>query len=90
MITVSVITKTCNACPSQWEGVTDDGREVYVRYRFGFLYIKVGDERVFERLLDEDRWEGMLDYDELKVATVGIFDWPMDEMGSGDEGVMTT
>ena len=33
------------AVPSQWEGETDDGREVYVRYRHGRLWVdvKMGD-----------------------------------------------
>lgn len=33
------VTKTCEACPAQWEGVTDDGRSVYVRYRHGYLLV---------------------------------------------------
>ena len=43
---VTQLAKTCGACPAQWEGVTDDGQEVYIRYRWGFLYALVGDETV--------------------------------------------
>jgi hypothetical protein len=35
--------QTCGACPSQWEGITDKGRPVYVRYRYGVLSVEVGD-----------------------------------------------
>ncbi|MCA1480782.1 hypothetical protein, partial [Bradyrhizobium sp. NBAIM08] len=34
--------QTCGACPSQWEGVTDDGRVVYIRYRWGALTAGAG------------------------------------------------
>ena len=33
---------TCHACPSQWEFVTDGERPVYVRYRWGWLSVRVG------------------------------------------------
>jgi len=33
------ITETCSACPSQWEVKLDDGRMLYVRYRFGRLTV---------------------------------------------------
>lgn len=39
---VTELTRTCVACPSQWEGRLDDGRWVYVRYRFGMLRVGVG------------------------------------------------
>jgi len=33
---------TCPACPSQWEGATDDGDYVYIRYRNGHLSVGIG------------------------------------------------
>lgn len=33
--------KTCEACPAQWEGQLEDGRMIYIRYRFGWLSIRV-------------------------------------------------
>lgn len=41
MIIKDVI-KTCDACPSQWEAKTEDGRPVYIRYRCGHLTVRVG------------------------------------------------
>lgn len=33
---------TCSACPSQWEFYTFENRPVYVRYRWGYLSICLG------------------------------------------------
>lgn len=35
--TITNLRMTCDACPSQWEAITEDGRKVYIRYRFGHL-----------------------------------------------------
>lgn len=34
--------RTCCACPSQWEGRTENNKPVYVRYRWGYLSVRVG------------------------------------------------
>lgn len=36
------MTQTCWGCPSQWDAMTDDGRQVYIRYRWGCLSVRVG------------------------------------------------
>lgn len=36
------LVQTCKFCPSQWEFVTDDNRPVYVRYRWGYLSVRIG------------------------------------------------
>jgi hypothetical protein len=36
------ITKTCQAAPTQWEGILSDGRVFYVRYRHGRLSLGIG------------------------------------------------
>lgn len=33
--------KTCSACPAQWEGKLEDGRMIYIRYRWGHLRLDV-------------------------------------------------
>jgi hypothetical protein len=38
------LTKTCTACPSQWEGILEDGRAVYARYHHGELSVGIGDD----------------------------------------------
>ena len=41
MMRIVKLYQTCPACPSQWEGETDDGRSVYIRYRYGRLTMSV-------------------------------------------------
>jgi hypothetical protein len=41
---LSELKVTCAAMPAQWEGMTIDGKAVYVRYRFGSLCVGVGDD----------------------------------------------
>lgn len=71
--------QTCLACPSQWEGKTNDNREIYIRYRWGRLSIDLGQEGVehlkhsdlrgmnvlFEEKIG-DEFDGVLEYEELK------------------------
>jgi hypothetical protein len=81
---VSKLIQTCNGSPSQWEGLTDDGQFIYVRYRWGCLSIGSGktmDEAVenvnnlFEKSLGH-KGDGSLEYAELREATMGVVDWP--------------
>ena len=37
------LTKTCFACPSQWEAKLEDGRWAYLRFRFGNFTMSVGE-----------------------------------------------
>lgn len=39
---VRELEQTCSACPSQWEFRTFENRPVYVRYRWGYLSIRIG------------------------------------------------
>lgn len=55
--------QTCGACPSQWDGITNDGRGVYVRYRWGFLSVRVaktvdGDAVAGDQLYGEQLGDG--------------------------------
>ena len=38
---VSELTMTCGECPTQWEGQLEDGRAIYIRYRWGELGVAV-------------------------------------------------
>ena len=87
MITVAKVMKTCDACPSQWEGTTDAGKVVYVRYRWGYLSISIGDtmtqairregpeNSVFEKEIGNGL-DGFITYDELMEHTRGVISWP--------------
>lgn len=79
---------TCGACPSQWEACTEDRRPVYVRYRWGYLSIRIGPqnadgfdeavdgEEIFGKVIDESGWGGCLSFEELKTETAGVIEWP--------------
>ena len=43
MIQIDKLKMTCSACPSQWEGTLSDGREIYIRFRWGCLSAGIGD-----------------------------------------------
>lgn len=66
--------RTCSACPSQWDAKTADGREVYIRYRWGYLSVRVAGEgrdavsgkEVLGRQVG-DAMDGMMDDNELKA-----------------------
>jgi hypothetical protein len=77
MIKINKIKNTCSACLSQWEGTTDDNRNVYARYRWGHLsvcFIPSGEE-IFD--LDYGAiLDGVMDYFTLKKLTLGIIEFP--------------
>ena len=63
MVRITSLMQTCEMCPSQWEGRTDDDREVYIRYRHGHGYVSVGapgDHTRFAALNGQvvARWDG--------------------------------
>jgi hypothetical protein len=87
MIGVKEIEQTCEACPSQWEGYTDDGRSIYIRYRWGFLSVRIGspsDKSEFagvrgKEILNKqlgDSYHGFLSYEDLAKATSEIIQFP--------------
>ncbi len=42
---VKELTQTSDFCPSQWEGFTDCGKHVYIRYRCGWLSAGISVDR---------------------------------------------
>lgn len=83
MIEVIEVLQTCDFCPAQWEGKTDDGRFIYARYRWERLTIRIGaspqeaigGELVYEALLEDDL-DGPGGYAKLKAATAEVISWP--------------
>lgn len=82
MIKIIEAYRTCIACPSQWECLTDDNRPVYIRYRWGFLSVQVGEidasfASIFQSYMDNtayvekaygDSLEGHMTFEQLKEA----------------------
>ena len=59
---------TCGACPSQWEGRTEDGEYVFIRYRYGWLRVDVGNQTIFETE-HGDSLSGVMGTDEMLRIT---------------------
>ena len=83
MIRVTELRQTCEMCPSQWEGRTDDGRYVYIRYRHGSLTVDTGQtmddairgaEPVFEH--DTEDGNGYMSEVTLRDLTRGVVEFP--------------
>lgn len=84
------LVKTCFAVPAQWEGETEDGREVYVRYRYGQLKAYVGDpdlkdpywemgEKIINRQIGDDL-DGLMDTPEMLRRTGLEYDGDISDM----------
>lgn len=87
-IKVVSLTQTCEACPSQWDGLTDDNRQVYVRYRFGSLTVQVGEPddadefagcrgRVVAEWSSDDEWDGSMSEGVMRELTAHRIDWAL-------------
>lgn len=76
--------QSCQCHPSQWEGWTSIGSIIFVRSRYGRLWIGLGpdDRRTAPTTLFVARFPGdggdpgYLRYETLKRPTEGIVDWP--------------
>jgi len=81
------LTNTCNACPAQWEGWLNDGRAIYIRYRWGYLSVRVSEEatkdiadavsgnEIYGRRIGHGL-DGFMDYDILKEKTGDVLIFP--------------
>lgn len=87
MIVVKEIEQTCFACPSQWEGFTDDDQCIYIRFRWGSLSVRIGSQgdksefagvhgkEILRKQLG-DSYLGFLEYEELVKATSELIQLP--------------
>ena len=82
---------TTGACPTQWDGRTDDDRPVYIRYRGGRFQAYVGnpgedDMKVFDhrpilvRQLTNDL-DGVMGFKTMVELTKDIFEFEIDGDG---------
>ena len=74
MIKVAHIRRTCPACPAQWEGATDDGLYVYVRYRWGWLKAEVGGVIEFHQRTGA-AMDGFMEDDEMHEHLKDVLDF---------------
>ena len=75
---------TCGACPTQWDAVTEEGENVYIRYRWGKLtahFVENGfplkgsysGEIYSERVGDE--FHGVMDTEQMEEHLSGVLDF---------------
>lgn len=91
MVVVKEIIKTCSACPSQWEGITDDNRMIYIRYRWGGLSVRLGEKdnmdissavrgkEIFCGTFG-DGFDGVMEYSVLKEICKDILNLPEEKV----------
>lgn len=53
-IRVKDVVDLATICPTQFEAKTEDGREVYIRYRWGNLTVEINECRIFDRRVGDD------------------------------------
>lgn len=84
---VTELRRTCFACPSQWEGATEDGEHVYIRYRWGFLSATIGKDDVYGDRHGDSLDGNMSDADMMKALSgvMGFSNWLLSQ--SDDEGI---
>lgn len=98
MITVVKIIGTCPSNPSQWEGRTSDGYNIYIRYRWGHLIVSKSEEidgdavigkEIFAARLG-DPFDGKLSYRNLREVTQLVLDLPKIPYLGGPKGDFET
>jgi len=93
---VTSLKKTCIACPSQWEGTLDDGRVLYVRFRWGELTAGLGERledavknsRSEDTLLLEhvgDGLDGFMKSEEMRGHLHGLLEFPEELVVEDDD-----
>lgn len=86
MIRLVQVEQTCGACPSQWEGTDTEHRPVYIRYRHGYLSVRIGPvdgdigsavdgEEILGTALG-DALDGVLSEEELREVTKAVLEFP--------------
>jgi hypothetical protein len=73
------LTRTCIACPSQWDAETWDGEQVYARYRYGYLSVRMGGpggEEIFGKEVGDGLDGTMSDEDMLAHTGMAVYDEP--------------
>lgn len=84
------LVQTCVACPSQWDGWTDDGRRIYIRYRWGYGSVSIaapGDGDEYAAVNGEciAEWEGAESLDgyiseaEMMAAVADKIEWAIEQ-----------
>jgi len=74
MYKIKDIRQTCMACPSQWSGTTTDNEEIYIRFRWGILSVRIEDKVIFEEQISKDSLDGVISLDKVLKHTKNILE----------------
>ncbi len=90
-----VLVRTTKDCPAQWEGRTDDGRGIYIRYRYGWLQVYVASKPGASVFADDahlllekqvgDSMDGSMTYPVLRSNVAGVLRLPTENGGFRDD-----
>ncbi len=58
---------TCGACPSQWEGTTECGKELYMRCRHGYFYMTIDGVKTVECDVSNYDIDGVMSEEVMKA-----------------------
>lgn len=99
---IKYFSRTCLACPSQWEGSLEDGNFVYIRYRGAKFkaYIAPNERewledcekyKIYELDTKQDQYDGYMPDDVMKWLLGFVFDFksiegPYEGLEIYDEG----
>lgn len=79
IVSLIEVTPICQACPSDWEAIDDEGREIYIRFRWGHLSVSLDDltnEPVsLLSLQHSDPLDGVMSTEEMVELTKDVLDW---------------
>ena len=80
-IRVKSIKDLGTSCPTQFEGLTEDGQYIYIRYRYDILTVRLAnsEEECFKddsskiltvHFISKDEWNGVIDYDTVREILI--------------------
>jgi len=80
---VTKLIRTCDMCPSQWEGIDENDHSIYIRYRWGTLLVyrskqpstdisaALDGDLVLDLKLGHD-YDGYLDYETTMKESLNV------------------
>lgn len=75
---VTYLNKTCDACPTQWEGHLDTGEYLYIRFRWGWLSASIeksyGTEQIYSAR-HGDEYSGLMSTDDMTQLLSEVLDF---------------
>lgn len=77
-IKVKDLIRYSSFCPTQWDGETTNGEELYIRYRWGVLTIDLNGKEVFSVKAGEE-FDGVMSDEEMKEFTKPVINWKTNE-----------